>query len=372
MLKQKQLNLEDSNIAGLGSDLDKKIRLEASNGEPAWKTAGKAPGLEIWRVEKFKIVPVPRNLYGSFYSGDSYIVLHTYKKPNAEALLWDVHFWLGQNTTQDEAGTAAYKTVELDDHLGGAPIQHREVQDYESSMFLSYFKPGIRVLEGGVDTGFHHVGPKEYKPRLLQLKGKKNIRLRQVPLELGSLNSGDVFILDLGMKLIQFNGKQSSGIERAKAAELCRALDTEREGKPEVVVFEENDKDYPKEWLDTLGAKGPIKDAKAGGDDLLSEQAVVNKSLWRLSDASGKMTMTKEAEGKDVAMGKLDGADVFILDVGREVFVWIGAGTTAEERKYGLKYAEQYLKDQKRPLYTPISRVIQGGENDYFRDAFKM
>lgn len=42
--------------------------------------------------------------------------MQTYKKtPDAEALSYDLHFWLGENTSQDEAGTAAYKTVELDD-----------------------------------------------------------------------------------------------------------------------------------------------------------------------------------------------------------------------------------------------------------------
>jgi len=91
----------------------KKLKKLAAQGEPAWKTAGKHVGVEVWRIEKFQVKAWPKEQYGKFYEGDSYIVLRTYKKE--DALLWDVHFWLGEHTSLDEAGTAAYKTVELDD-----------------------------------------------------------------------------------------------------------------------------------------------------------------------------------------------------------------------------------------------------------------
>jgi gelsolin len=59
-----------------------------------------------------------KNLYGSFYSGDAYIILYTYVVPGTKKMAYNVHFWLGKDSTQDEQGTAAYKTVELDDFLG--------------------------------------------------------------------------------------------------------------------------------------------------------------------------------------------------------------------------------------------------------------
>jgi len=44
---------------------------------------------------------------------------------------------------QDEYGTAAYKTVELDTFLDDKAVQHRECEGYESERFMSYFPKGL-------------------------------------------------------------------------------------------------------------------------------------------------------------------------------------------------------------------------------------
>lgn len=55
---------------------------------------------------------------------------------------------LGNESSQDEKGAAAIFTTQLDDFLGGGPVQFREVQNNESITFLGYFKSGIKYKVG--------------------------------------------------------------------------------------------------------------------------------------------------------------------------------------------------------------------------------
>ena len=142
----------------------------------------------------------------------------------------DLHFWLGEETTQDEYGAAAFKAVELDDLLGGAPVQHREVQDHESSLFESYFKKGVKYLPGGVKSGFTHVDPDDVEKRLFLVKGVRNIKVKQVDVGIASLNKSDCFILDCGkgQDIFVYMPEGSSRMERFKVKMCTAGVEAER------------------------------------------------------------------------------------------------------------------------------------------------
>jgi gelsolin len=109
-------------------------------------------------------------------------------------------FSLGDESTQDEYGTAAYKMVELDDKLHGVAVQHREVQGKESDKFAKYFDYKMTYLKGGVETGFTHVEATKEEPHLYRLKGvnKTQMTLTQLPVRRDQMNAGDVFVLVAG------------------------------------------------------------------------------------------------------------------------------------------------------------------------------
>jgi hypothetical protein len=48
--------------------------------------------IDVWRVEDFKLVPQPRDLYGTFFGGDCYVILYTYLKDRREQYI--VYYWL--------------------------------------------------------------------------------------------------------------------------------------------------------------------------------------------------------------------------------------------------------------------------------------
>lgn len=365
MQKAFQLNVEDSNCAKIGSPEDKNARKGAALTEPAWQGSGQQPGVQIWRIEAFEVKPWPEEEYGTFYEGDSYIVLLTTKDPEGDKLLFDIYFWLGLESTQDEQGTAAYKTVELDDLLDGAATQHREVMLHESKEFKSMFKQ-INYLKGGVDSGFTHVEEGSFVTKLLQVKKiGKQTNVVEVECKRESLNEGDAFILDCGSKLYVWRGNECSPFEAQMANQAAETLEANRDGRS--AVTQEIDSLF---W-ESLGGEGPVT-SKADAPDVMPTPAETGEGvLYALSDADGSLGLEEVARG-DLSKDMLKSQDVFLCDTGPSILIWIGSDASPKESAAAMDTANKYLTQQSKPLTTEVTVLKDGhtSNNKQFTEIF--
>lgn len=129
-----------------------------------------------------------------------------------------------------------------------------------------------------------------------------------------------------------------------------------------------------KKFFELLGVKDTsslkIKTASEGGSDEEAEKEIAKtRRLCKLSDASGKLEFSLVAEGNAIKKSQLDANDVFIYDGGAEVFAWVGKGASDQERTSALGFASTYLTKYNRPIWLPITRVLDGSESPRFYES---
>ena len=87
---------------------DKKL-IEACNIFMA--SCGKSM-VEVYRMEKFSPTLQAKDSFGSFYTGDAYVVLKKNLNPDTgEDESYDIHYWHGAECTSDESGSSAVFSV---------------------------------------------------------------------------------------------------------------------------------------------------------------------------------------------------------------------------------------------------------------------
>ncbi|NXQ13733.1 VILI protein, partial [Peucedramus taeniatus] len=331
------------------------------------------PGIQIWRIENMEMVPVPTKSYGNFYEGDCYVLLSTRK--SGSSFSYDIHYWLGKESSQDEQGAAAIYTTQMDDHLGSVAVQHREVQGHESETFRAYFKQGLIYKKGGVASGMKHVETNTYNvQRLLHVKGKKNVVAGEVEMSWKSFNRGDVFLLDLGQLIVQWNGPESNRNERLRAMTLAKDIrDRERGGRAKVGVVDGEDEDASpglmKVLMHVLGEKRDIQPAIP--DDKVDQTLKSSLKLYHVSNASGNLVI-QEVAIRPLTQDMLLHEDCYILDQGGiKIFVWKGKNANKEEKQQAMSRALGFIKAKNYPDSTSVETENDGSESAVFRQLFQ-
>ncbi|XP_031563686.1 gelsolin-like protein 1 [Actinia tenebrosa] len=405
LVKAKEHDVEDSNVENIGSDVDRNLKKKAAETEEAWKKAGEKPGLQIWRIEDFKVVPWPRAKYGEFHRGDSYIVLRTYKEPGSEELEHDLHFWLGKESTQDEMGTAAYKTVELDTLLDDKPVQYREVEGFESKLFKKCFGR-ITYLEGGVKSGFNHVetNKDDRPPTMFELCGEteKDVSNDQVAKpSWDSLHSYSAFIIFIGRTIIRFYGSKCNKFEKWCASiyvgkhkssnprmmeadilidgddDLSRRVaqyQKQKKKDDEDGEYSEDEEDESREdeapelmekLVSLLGEPPENFDVKKNKEEedvnkkkeVPCEEGFVKKLVCvERNKRTAKLEIDVVASGEDISKYTIDERFSYILDKGKELFGYTGKKVDKKDKNNQMVYCNKYLCD-KVNKHAPISTV---------------
>uniref|UniRef100_A0A8C6L1N9 Advillin n=1 Tax=Nothobranchius furzeri TaxID=105023 RepID=A0A8C6L1N9_NOTFU len=267
------------------------------------------------------------------------------------AVSFNIHYWIGSESSQDEQGAAAVYTIQLDEFLGSTPVQYREVQNYESDTFRGYFKQGIIT------------------------KVTVSVLLFQVEVSWNSFNLGDVFLLDLGKTIVQWNGPKSNKQERLKGMLLAKDIrDRERGGRVDVRVIEgdaEGSCSQNMQVMNSVLGERSCELTDGQPDEVVDQETKANLTLYCVSDEDGQMTVTEVAT-RPLVQDLLNHDDCYILDQGgAKIFVWKGKKANKAERQAAMSRALDFIKAKNYPITTNVEVVNDGAESALFQQLFQ-
>lgn len=315
--------------------------LDVSNFHKLKKAGGRALGFmpdngegdaEVFRVENFALVPVDVGNYGFFFSGDSYVIKYEYRnKRGGHGFV--IYYWQGLHSSIDEKASSAMLTTKMVNELQGKAMSVRVVEGFEPRHLLKIFKGKFVVFSGGKAAGFKNVHDHDTYDvdgtRLFRVRGtgEDDVRATQMPEVAASLASDDAFILETPATTFVWLGEGASVFEHSMAENVAKIL------SPDRAATLINEKSEPEEFWSALGGQGEYDhEIDPPGAPYLEPRLFHCRIL-----TNGRFRVDEIA---NFEQDDLDPDDVMVLDGGDEVYVWVGSGSTDEEKEKSLDMAK--------------------------------
>ncbi|KAM0859695.1 hypothetical protein ACQ4PT_047010 [Festuca glaucescens] len=336
--------------------------------DDAFLGVGDKPGLDIWCIMGTNVVPIAKNLYGKFYTGNCYIVLST-AELKRRSRQHNVHYWVGEEAKEEHCVMASDKAFELDAALGSQAVQYKEMQGGESDKFLSYFRPCIIPVQGSFSSHWRRSAEECDQTTMFRCEGEHVARVTEVPFSRNSLDHKAVFIVDTPLKIFLFSGCNSSVQTRAKALDVIKHLRENRHcGRCEIGIIEDGklvgDSDAGEFW-NLFGGYAPIpRDVPdAANGELMTTTS--KKLFW----INKRKLVPMDTHLLDREMLKSDRS--YILDCGTEIYLWLGMATLVSERKTSVTVLEDYVRSQGRSSIGHTVITTEGHEIADFKLQFQ-
>ncbi|EDL76930.1 villin-like (predicted), isoform CRA_c [Rattus norvegicus] len=208
--------------------------------------------------------------------------------------------------------------------------------------------------------------------RLLHIRGRKHVSATEVALSWNSFNKGDIFLLDLGKVMIQWNGPKASICEKARALSLtCSLRDRERGGRAQIRVVDAENKatDLMSIMEAVLGRRSGSLCASVPSNSV-SQLQKANIRLYHVFE-KGTDLVVQELATRPLTQDLLQEDGCYLLDQGGfKIYMWQGRKSSPEERKAAFSRAVGFIQAKGYPNYTNVEVVNDGAESTAFQQLF--
>uniref|UniRef100_A0A5K3ERA7 Protein flightless-1-like protein n=1 Tax=Mesocestoides corti TaxID=53468 RepID=A0A5K3ERA7_MESCO len=362
--------------------------------------AGTQLGVEIWVIDEFypkRFEPEDEEYVGQLYSGDCYIVLQTREATEVPTdggatgnREWRIFYWIGSNATLDKRACVAMHAVNLRNFLGIDGQTQREEQGEESADFLSLFEGHkITVLEGSSgSTGLHIVACKETAVRMYRLFGQeKTMYIVSMPVSPASLDPKFVYLVDGDSCLYVWFGSKSRLIIQTRGRLLAEKIAQKERLNEATISLEYEGRESTEFWAVVMGLwKPPPRPPAVEHQEERPVQAIIDHPKpptniprpppardyisvdWKLPKpilydvklGKGYLELLQVdlPPGQQLTRDILNSENVYLVDSGGELFVWMGKRSARFLRYAGFKLAEELTEVMPRGCFGGAEEAL--------------
>ncbi|KAJ3218179.1 hypothetical protein HDU67_006441 [Dinochytrium kinnereticum] len=232
---------------------------------------------------------------------------------------------------------------------------------------------------------------------LYRLKGKRRMYFSRVPFSVSSINSSDVFILEVAAQpvppspvrggsgaglgtgmLYVWVGAGAGKVKKAKALEVAnRIRDKELRRKADIEIIDEEDESrrHLEFWqlIDPALSSIPKAVSKVAedGDDIEFERKMdASLVLYGLREESEEFSVVAPS-GKSLTSRLMNSGGVFILEFKSvAIYLWNGRHSSEVDRALGAQYAQQLCQPVSEEKAIPVYLERDAGESVFFMELF--
>jgi len=170
-------------------------------------------------------------------------------------------------------------------------------------------------------------------------------------------------------KIYFWPGKECNVNEKCKALEFCNNLRKfERHCKADI-VYPREEKDVNDAFWAELGGEPATINAAVPDDEPDENDPDMTYSFYKISDETGKIQAT-EIKDRPLTVEMLDTNDCFVLELNKQVIIWVGRAAKDSEKKNALSIGKGFVKAHNKPKGTRVLRIVEKAEDAYFKSFF--